>query len=310
MIDVRLTMLGMIARHGTVTAAAEAMRYSPSTVSQRVGQLAKELGVTLLEHHGRNVRLTPAAAGLLGHAETMTTEWERALADLDAYADTVHGTLTLCGFSTAASVLLPPVMRSLRHEYPHLDARMVEAEPEECYDMVLTGEAQIGVVVVTSSTPPRSEGGFAQHFLLDDPLDLVVPQDHPLAGAGAVPIADAAEEDWIIGRPGTTYHQLVMATCASAGFTPRVAHHADEWETGIALVSAGFGVCVVSRLSRWPDLHPVARVPLTGEHTPSRRIAAITREGAQERRVLVYVLAGLRREVERLAAGPRGDVSG
>lgn len=300
MIDPRLTMLGMVARHGTVTAAAEAMRYSPSTVSQRIAQLAKELGVALLERHGRNVRLTPAAVTLLRHAEAMSAEWEQALADLDAYVDTVHGTLSLCGFSTAASVLLPPVMRSLRHEYPHLDTRMIEAEPQECYDMVLTGEAQVGVVVVTSSTPPRSEGGFAQHFLLDDPLDLVVPQDHPLARVGSVPITAAAAEDWIIGRPGSTYHQLVMAACASAGFTPRIAHRADEWETGIALVSAGFGVCVVSRLSRWPDLHPVARVPLTGDHTPSRRIVAITRDGAQAQRHLAFALSELRREVSRL----------
>lgn len=232
-----------------------------------------ELGVTLLEHHGRNVRLTPAATTLLRHAEVMSAEWEQALADLDVYADAVHGTLTLCGFSTAASVLLPPVMRSVHREYPHLGTRMVEAEPEECYDMVR-------------------------------PLDLVVPEDHPLATARSVPLADTAEEEWIIGRPGSTYHQLVMASCASAGFTPKVAHQADEWETGIALVSAGLGVCVVSRLSRWPDLHPVTRIPLTGEHTPSRRIAAVTRPGAERRRHLPFVLGELRRVAAPSKCGP------
>ncbi len=302
MIDVRLTMLEMIDRHGTVTGAAEALRYSPSTVSQRVAQLADELRVDLLERHGRNVRLTPAARTLLGHIDVMSEEWERARAALDAYTDTVQGTFTVCGFSTAASALLPPVMRALTLEYPQLETRLVEAEPSECYDLVLAGDADLGVVVVTASTPPRTEGRFAQHLLLDDPLDLVVPQDHPLARQASVSIADAAEEDWIIGRPGGTYHQLVMASCAGAGFTPKIAHHADEWETGIALVSAGFGVCVVSRLSRWPDLHPVARIPLSGEHAPSRRIAAVTRAGAQRRRPVAHALAELSRLAEPLTA--------
>ncbi|WP_068255500.1 LysR family transcriptional regulator [Janibacter corallicola] len=301
MIDVRLRMLEMVARHGTVTGGAEALQYSPSTVSQRIGQLAQELRVDLLERHGRNVRLTPAALTLLEHVDVMSREWERARADLDAYADSVQGVLTVCGFSTAASVLLPPVMRSLVHRYPHMDTRMVEAEPAECYDLVLAGEADVGVVVVTASTPPRTEGRFAQHHLLEDPLDLVVPQDHPLAGKRSASIVEAAGEDWIIGCPGSTYHQLVTASCAAAGFTPNIAHHADEWETGIALVSAGFGVCVVSRLSRWPDLHPVARIPLSGENSPSRRIAAVTRAGAQRRRPVAHALAELARVAEELA---------
>ena len=300
MIDGRLTMLGMIARHGTVTAAAEALHYSPSTVSQQVKQLAQELGVQLLEHRGRYVRLTPAAEILLSHVEVMAAEWEQARADLDAYVDSTSGTLTLCGFSTAASVLLPKAMQAMNQEFPHLATRTIEAEPSRCYDLVLAGDADLGVIVVTSSTPPRSQGRFSQHFLIDDPLDLMVPQGHPLAARGSASLADAAAEKWIVGRPGSTYHQLVMASCASAGFTPEVAHYSDEWETGTALVSAGFGVCVVSRLSRWSDLHPVVRIPLTGEHTPSRRIAAVTRTGADNRRTIRYALNALSAEAQRL----------
>src|SRR5699024_10444488 len=113
MIDSRLTMLSMIQRHGTVTAAAHALRYSPSTVSHQVRQPAAELDGTLRELHGRNVRLTPAAASLLGRVEAMSAEWESALADLGRFSETVSGTLGLCGFSTAAGLLLPPTMRAL-----------------------------------------------------------------------------------------------------------------------------------------------------------------------------------------------------
>lgn len=302
MIDSRLTMLSMIARHGTVTAAAAALHYSPSTVSHQIKQLAGELNVQLLEQRGRYVQLTPAATTLLKHVDAMAAEWEQALAGLDTYVKTVSGTLTLCGFSAAASILLPRTMRVLNREFPQLITRTIEADPSECYDLLLSGDADLGVIVVTANTPTRTDARFTQHFLIDDPLDLMVPRDHPLAERSSVSLADAAEETWIVGRPGTTYHQLVMANCASAGFTPQIGHYANDWDTGTALVSDGFGVCVVSRLSRSHDLHPVQRIPLTGEHAPSRHIAAITRTGAENRRVLRFSLESLSREAESLMA--------
>ena len=310
MIDNRLTMLSMIDRHGTVTAAAQALHYSPSTVSHQVRQLAAELKVTLLEQHGRNIRLTPAARSLLRHVEVMSTEWEQALSDLDAYASTVSGSLTLCGFSTAASVLLPRTMHVLNEEFPNLITQTIEAEPGECYDLLLSGDADIGIVAVTSDTPAGADERFAQHFLIDDPLDLMVPTGHPLAERSTVSIADTAEETWILGRPGTTYHQLVVANCASAGFTPKIGHYANDWNTGTALVHNGFGVCVASRLSRSQDLHPVRRIPLSGEHTPTRHIAAVTRAGAENRRTLRFTLDTLTRETAKLMTRLGEDLDG
>ena len=70
MIDRRLRVLAAIARHGTVTAAAEVCRLTPSAVSHQMQALARELDVALLEPVGRGVRLTPAAHTLLEHGET------------------------------------------------------------------------------------------------------------------------------------------------------------------------------------------------------------------------------------------------
>src|SRR5699024_3055300 len=92
-------------------------------------------------------------------------------------------------------------------------------EASECYDLLLSGDADLGVIVVSAETPARNDARFSHDFLIDDPLDLIVPRDHPLAQCSSVSLTDVAEETWIVGRPGTTYHQLVMANCASAGFT-------------------------------------------------------------------------------------------
>lgn len=293
MIDHRLQMLRMINHHGTVTAAARALNYTPSTVSQQIKQLSRELGVVLLTHHGRQVRLTSGARTLLTHADILFAQWERARAELAEHVEEPTGTLTLCGFSTAAGVLLPPTMASLNEAYPHLRTQAIEAEPAECYDLVLSGTVDLAVAVLTPTTPPASDPRFEQRHLIDDPLDLLVPLDHPLARRTEVRLSETAEESWIVARVGTTYHQLVVTACASAGFTPEVAHYVNEWETGTALVSRGFGVCLVSRLARWSDRYPVVRIPLYGDPAPTRRVLAVTNAGAASRRPLRHALGSL-----------------
>nr|WP_276584692.1 LysR substrate-binding domain-containing protein [Brevibacterium permense] len=162
------------------------------------------------------------------------------------------------------------------------------------------GDADIGIVVAPPDIPAGGDDRFSHHFLIDDPLDLLVPLDHPLADRASVTIADTVDETWIPGRPGTVYHQLVMASCAAAGFAPRIGHFADDLNTGTALVHGGFGVCVASRMSRSQDLHPVRRIPISGDHFPSRHITVVTRTGADARETVAFTLKTLSVETERL----------
>ena len=69
MIDSRLQVLRLFAGHGTVTATAEALHYTPSAVSSQLRTLAQDLGVVLLEPEGRGLRLTPAAHTLLSRCD-------------------------------------------------------------------------------------------------------------------------------------------------------------------------------------------------------------------------------------------------
>lgn len=281
MVDSRLRILQMVAEHGTVTAAAQALHYTPSAVSYQLRQLAAEVGAQLIVPQGRGIRLTQAARILLRHTERLQEQWERTRAELGALGGEPTGQVTLCGFSTAASRLLPPAAAGLRDAHPRLTVRIIEAEPDRCFDLLLSEEADLALLVVTADSPPMTDQRFDQRPLLDDPLDLVLPRDHPLTGRKRVTLADAAREQWIVGRPGSTYHQLVLAACMSAGFTPDIAHWADEWDTGTALVAHGFGVILVPRLARLHDDSPVTRVPLHGEPAPARRIMAVTRLGAR-----------------------------
>lgn len=279
MIDPRLRVLQMIDHLGTVTAAAQALHYTPSAVSYQVRQLADELGVELLAQSGRRVRLTTQAQVLLRHADILFSQAEQARSELAATSGDHGGRFTLCGFSTAASQLLPQSAALLRDANPQVTVRVVEAEPARCFDLLLTEEADVALVTATSDIPPPSDPRFEQRPLLDDPLDILVPAEHPFSRLNRVALADAATEPWIVGRIGGAYHQLVVSACTTAGFSPDIVHWADEWDTGTALVSHGFGIMLVPRLARINPHWSVARIPLTGEPAPARRILVATRLG-------------------------------
>src|SRR5687767_4867545 len=80
----RLRLLRELAHRGTIAAVAEALAYTPSAVSQQLTALEREAGTRLLARSGRRVELTPAAHGLVAHAEAVLERLERAEADLAA----------------------------------------------------------------------------------------------------------------------------------------------------------------------------------------------------------------------------------
>ena len=293
MIDPRLHVLRMLAAHGTVTATAKALHYTPSAISHQLRGLAEELGVPLLTRHGREVRLTPAARTLLGHADELYARWEeiRALVAADGSEDV--GMLRLCGFSTAAAALLPAVARRLQRARPSLQVRIIEADPLECFELLLADDADLAVVVAVPSLPASIDARFDQEHLLEDPLDLLVPVDHALASRSSVALSETADEPWIVYRPGRPHRQLVFTSCAEAGFTPSIAHEAAEWDTGAALVAAGFGVCLVPRLARLPAGYDICRIPLRGDPTPSRHILTSVRRGSRGRPIIAEALDAL-----------------
>lgn len=295
MIDSRLRSLRVVARCGTITAAAADLGYTPSALSHQLRGLAKELGTPLLEPDGRRVRLTAAARTLLGRADELIAHWEDIHADVLKVSGHTLGHLRLAGFSTAAAAMLPGVATAAVAAFPRSEVRIIEADPEACFDMLLAEVVDVAVVVGTSNIPPTDDPRFDQRPLFEDPLDLLVPVGHRLAGHGSVRLADAAEEPWIMDRPGAAHHHLVSTACAAAGFTPRQAHEAVEWDTGAALVAAGFGVALVPRLARVPGAAETVRVPLRGDPSPSRHVRTAVRSGTADQPEIALALEQLSR---------------
>ncbi|MBO8192226.1 LysR family transcriptional regulator [Streptomyces oryzae] len=305
MIDPRLQTLRVLHRCGTVTATAEALHLTPSTVSQQLRQLAARLDLPLLEPVGRRVRLTPAALALLEHADALHARWEAAAAELAAYRRGGAGRLCFTAISTALATLVAPAAARLRQELPQVTVELSEDPAEDRHGLLLSGAADIAVVLPSPGSPPPDDRQFLHQPLLTEPQDLLVPDGHRFArrarsqdgeagDPAGVTLADAAEESWIRAGDPNDQHQLLLAACAAAGFTPRVAHAAVDWTPVASLVAHGFGICLIPRLAPVPTGLPVTRVPLSGPHAPIRRVLTCVRRGAEQQPLVARGLAALR----------------
>ncbi len=253
--------------------------YSPSAISSQLRELQRSLGMELVVKAGRGLYLTSTGRALVDGSDSLMAEWERVKAAAFAAGDATPSKLGLGGFSTAASNLLAPLAGTLHRTHPTMEVQVIEADPTRCFELLLSEKIDVAVIIAmqaTTVTDPR----FEQIPLLDDPLDVIVHADHPLAGSTSLDLADLAGEPWITGEDGGVYQALFTAAFAAAGQTPRVAHRVIEWETSLALVQAGVGIGLLPRLAPLVGARDVVRVRLREGRRPIRKIVAAVRAGS------------------------------
>ncbi|MFI9274981.1 LysR family transcriptional regulator [Kitasatospora sp. NPDC052896] len=306
MIDARrLRTLRAVADHRTVTAAAAALYLTPSAVSQQLAALELETGHELLTRDGRGVRLTAAGEILVGHADAVLTQLERAEADLAAYAAGARGVVTVASFATGIALVLAPAIATLAGAAPGVRLKVLDAEGDASLPMLLDGQADLAVAVEYRGAPRADDRRLARVPLYAEPFDAVLPTGHPLAARpGPLAVAELAAEPWIGPYPGNPCHDVVLLACEHAGFTPRLEHSSDDFRAVVALASAGAGVALVPRSAlRGVDLAGVAVRPVESEPA-TRKVFAAVRSGAERHPLIRPVLAALREAAARLAAEP------
>lgn len=180
----KLRILRTLRDRGTVTATAEALLMTPSAVSQQLTNLARQLGVPLLEAQGRRVRLTDAAHLVLRHAEAVFAQLERADAELTGYLRGEAYLVRVGAFSTAVPALVVPAVELLAAgDRPGPQVRVREAEAAQAYELLSAGEVDLALSLAAHA-PTARDPRFTLLPLLADPLDVALPM-RPSAGRGA-----------------------------------------------------------------------------------------------------------------------------
>lgn len=288
----RLRILRELADRGTVAATARAMDMTPSAVSQQLKVLAREAGVELLEPDGRRLRLTDAGLALVVRAESVLGELDRARAEMDRYRSTPTGVVRLTLFPSAAELLLPGVLRRATDAGVQVTAADIDLPGTDLAAML----ADADVVVAHRDEHAPALGGprIASRVLMREPIDLVVPLDHPFAAAGRVDASQLADLDWISVRDGFPVDDVLRSLATLTGVQPRVVQRINDFHTIQAMVAAGLGVALVARHA---VTHPGVRsVEITGVRA-ARILEVATRPGAHRRPAIAAVLRALDEEV-------------
>src|SRR5580704_4323255 len=136
----RLRVLKEVAYRGSLSAAAEALSYTQSAISQQIATLEAETGLTLLERHARGVSLTAAGQTLVEHADGILARLEAAEAELSAIAGLRGGQLRMASFPTAGATLMPVAIAAFRSAYPEVALTLAEGEPPEIAARLKAGE--------------------------------------------------------------------------------------------------------------------------------------------------------------------------
>lgn len=278
----RLRVLREVVERGSFSAAADALSYSQSAVSQAIATLEEEVGAALVERDRRGVRPTAAGAALVAHAEGILTRMQAAEEEVAAIAGGRGGRLRVASFPTAGGTLMPLAIARVRASHPGVEVSLAEGEPEEIAPRLRAGEFDLALLFEFEGVGDRLGAGLRRHALLEDPLHLALPADHRLAGRRRLRLADLAGEAWIQTSTASPCARHVVRSCHAAGFEPRVSFESDDYQTVQGLVAAGVGVALIPQLALSAvradiairALHPAS--PVRGVFAATRRGAAVT----------------------------------
>ena len=185
----RLRALHAVSAHGSIIAAAETLNVTTSAVSQQLAKLEAETGQTLLERHGRGVRLTDAANALVARTHRVLSLLEEAEAELEAKDTAVAGQITIAAFATAARGLAPQAIRALRAKYPQLAITFHEQEPHESIPRLVRRDVDVIIINDWHNAPIALPEGLTKAPLFDDVADIALPPGHRLAKSKTIKLA-------------------------------------------------------------------------------------------------------------------------
>ncbi|PSK61703.1 HTH-type transcriptional regulator GltC [Micromonospora sp. MH33] len=296
----RLRLLDQLARLGTVSAVADALSYSPSSVSVQLAQLEREAGVHLLRRVGRNVELTPAGRRLAAYAADALAADEAVRAELATVGDTPGGCLRMTIVQTPALALLPATLGKLASTAPNLQVEVHQRETAPALEELRSRAVDLVVGIEYDPVPVARQRDIHRRDLLREDVLLAVHPAHPLATPSPIALTACEDAAWATGHRGTGLDAVLRNVCNRlAGFEPRIQHRSDDGLVLGALVASQRTLALLPALLT-AALPQVAAHPLREERL-QRTVFTATRATAADAPAVIAVENALREATAGIA---------
>lgn len=229
-----------VAQHNSFARAAEALHLSPPTLSLQVKQLSETVGQPLFEQLGKKIYLTATGKTLAEACVDIDSRLERLGDDLAALQGVERGSLRLA-ILTTVKYTVPKLLGGFCAAHPGIDVAMVVGNRESLLQR-LAGNLDDLVIM---GQPPEQLDVVSEPFA-DNPLVLVAPPDHPLAGRRRIKPLRLASEPFILREPGSGTRLTTENYFASHGITLKNRLEVGSNEAIKQTVAGGLGLAVLS----------------------------------------------------------------
>jgi DNA-binding transcriptional LysR family regulator len=145
----------------------------------------------------------------------------------------------------AGAALVPAALAGFRRQHPQVRLSMLDIEPPEGYGLITSGDLDLLITHRYPGVPLPAARGLRRLRLMHDPLRVVLPLDHPAAGAPRLALTALTADEWVCGGPDAPNRTALEHAARRAGSKPRVAYETRDYAVTLALVSAGIGVALV-----------------------------------------------------------------
>lgn len=227
--------------------AAKKLNISQPPLSQQIQKFEEELGTKLFERTHKKVSLTFVGRTLLPEAKKILQLTENAVNAVKMASRGEYGEIRISYGETASFRLLSDVMKEFRRQYPLVECVLSEMSTNQQIEALQEGIIDIGFI-----HPPKHLVDLEQHYVLTDPLVVILPESHPLAANcnKEISLSELKNEVFVMPlKEASPLAEYITEACLNAGFSPHIAQHNVMRLTVSTLVAGGAGIAVLPESS-------------------------------------------------------------
>ncbi len=275
-----------ISRQGNFTKAAASLCIAQPSLSQQVGKLEKDLGVTLFYRGRGAVTPTPEGVRFLDQAEQIIRMRDDLEREMRERSEGVGQELTIGAPAITGGHVLPPLLEAYGQRFPQVRVKLVEESTEKLEDLAVRGLTDITILAL-----PVDDHRLSSNIMLTEPLYLALPptvrpwmprtvaslveaaqgeagsgstgydwpvldqvgqgrsgQAGPVWPDGQISLGELSQAPFILLKHGYGFRTTVLQLCADNGFAPTVTYETSSIETAQSLAAHGLGVTLVPQM--------------------------------------------------------------
>ncbi|AFZ04207.1 LysR family transcriptional regulator [Calothrix sp. PCC 6303] len=222
--------------------AAERLNITQPSLSRQIQNLEKELCIILFERNHRQIKLTALGQVFVIEVEQILARFDQGIRVLQRASRGEIGQLTVGFQGSSVYDVIPLAIKAFRDRFPGVEVIMQPMETSQQVIAIAENNLDVGFVI-----PPITDASLEVEILLQEPLVLALPENHPLAAQSEIAIASLANEPLILASRdrGCGLHEQIFDIYQGAGLRPNVVCAAREMQVMLGFVAAGMGISLL-----------------------------------------------------------------